>query len=312
MASTIGIKIANGEFYSLIEENSSVKKRLVLTTAHDKQQSVQIDLYKSFARTMADALYIGSVVVENIKPHPKGEPSIELIIASTAEGEITADAIDLDTSDGTGRQILNVSLKSLAEEHAEEDFPDFELDQQEGPPTSLYEKNLRIKMETKPEQKKSFPILVVILAGLLIVLVCLLIWFFLIRIRPSGSDTAPSARPIAPVEQPAPPPPEPKVQPPESRTAEGEPQIEAPKEPPKAAESRDRSRPDPPVVSHKAPAAIPKEGVPYKIRWGDTLWDIAAAFYRNPWLYPRIARFNNIRNPDSIISGTIIRIPPRN
>ncbi|MDR2607174.1 MAG: LysM peptidoglycan-binding domain-containing protein [Treponema sp.] len=325
MASTIGIKIANGEFYSIIEENSSVKKRLVLTTVHDKQQSVQIDLYKSFTRTMADALYIGSVVVENIRPRPKGEPSIELVIASTAGGEITADAIDLDTSSGTGHQILNVSLKSLTEEHTEEEFPDFELEQQEGPPTSLYGKNLKIKKETEREQKKNFPILVVVLAGLLIVLVCLLIWFFLIRTRPSGSDTAPPAKLMAPEEQPVQPPPEPKVQPPSSQTAERPPEkevpkepppapalVQAPKEPPKAVESRDRSRPAPPVASYKVPSTIPKEGVPYRIRWGDTLWDIAAAFYRNPWLYPRIARFNNIRNPDLIISGTTIRIPPKN
>jgi outer membrane biosynthesis protein TonB len=323
MASTIGIKIANGEFYSIIEENSSVKKRLVLTTVHDKQRSVQIDLYKSFTKTMADALYIGSVVVENIKPRAKGEPSIELVIASTAGGEITADAIDLDTSSGTGHQVLSVSLKSLTEEHKEEDFPDFELEQQEGPPTSLYGKNLKIKKQTEPEQKKSFPLLVVILAGLLIILVCLLIWFFLIRTKPSGSDSAPPARPIAPVEQPAPPPPEPKVQPPASQTAEPQKEapkepppnpavVQAPKEPPKAAASRDRSRTAPPVASYKVPATIPKEGAAYKIRWGDTLWDIAAAFYRNPWLYPRIARFNNIKNPDLIISGTTIRIPPKN
>ncbi|MDR1174120.1 MAG: LysM peptidoglycan-binding domain-containing protein [Treponema sp.] len=325
MASTIGIKIANGEFYSIIEGNSSVKKRLVLTTVHDRQQSVQIDLYKSFTRTMADALYIGSVVVENIRLRPKGEPSIELVIASTAEGEITADAIDLDTSSGTGHQILNVSLKSLTEEHTEEDFPDFELEQQEAPPTSLYGKNSRIKKETEKEQKKSFPILVAVLAGLLIVLVCLLIWFFLIRTRPSGSDAAPPARLMAPEEQPVQPPPEPKVQPPASQTAEEAPQkevprepppapafVQAPKEPPEAAGSRDRSRPAPPVASYKVPTTIPREGIPYRIRWGDTLWDIAAAFYRNPWLYPRIARFNNIRNPDLIISGTTIRIPPGN
>ncbi|MDR1301294.1 MAG: LysM peptidoglycan-binding domain-containing protein, partial [Treponema sp.] len=47
-------------------------------------------------------------------------------------------------------------------------------------------------------------------------------------------------------------------------------------------------------------------------RWGDTLWDISEAFYRNPWLYPRIARFNNIRRPDLIVAGSVIRIPPRN
>jgi nucleoid-associated protein YgaU len=56
----------------------------------------------------------------------------------------------------------------------------------------------------------------------------------------------------------------------------------------------------------------PRGGAPYTIRWGDTLWDISEAFYRNPWLYPRIARFNAIRNPDFIISGRTIRIPPRN
>ncbi|MDR0719400.1 MAG: Hsp70 family protein, partial [Treponema sp.] len=100
MASTIGIKIANGEFYSIIEENAVVKKRLILTTVHDSQKSVQIDLYRSVAKTMADALYIGSLVVENIRPRPKGEPSIELVIASNQEGEITADAVDLDASAG--------------------------------------------------------------------------------------------------------------------------------------------------------------------------------------------------------------------
>jgi nucleoid-associated protein YgaU len=59
------------------------------------------------------------------------------------------------------------------------------------------------------------------------------------------------------------------------------------------------------------PEAIPPEGIPYRIRWGDTLWDITEAFYRNPWLYRRIARYNDLRNPDLIVSGTEITIPPR-
>jgi nucleoid-associated protein YgaU len=72
-----------------------------------------------------------------------------------------------------------------------------------------------------------------------------------------------------------------------------------------------RTRPAPPVASYRVPTTIPPGGVAYTIRWGDTLWDISEAFYRNPWLYTRIARFNNIGNPDIIISGRIIRIPPR-
>ena len=45
------------------------------------------------------------------------------------------------------------------------------------------------------------------------------------------------------------------------------------------------------------------EVITYKIKWGDTLWDIASTYYKNPWKYKKIARDNNIRNPDYIISG---------
>ena len=54
--------------------------------------------------------------------------------------------------------------------------------------------------------------------------------------------------------------------------------------------------------------SAPKEIV-YKVKWGDTLWDLSAAYYKNPWLYPKIARYNNIKNPDYIIAGSTIRIP---
>ena len=58
----------------------------------------------------------------------------------------------------------------------------------------------------------------------------------------------------------------------------------------------------------KEPVNKPKD-IRYKIKWGDTLWDIADAYYKNPWNYKKIARYNNIKNPDHIISGTYITIP---
>jgi nucleoid-associated protein YgaU len=72
-----------------------------------------------------------------------------------------------------------------------------------------------------------------------------------------------------------------------------------------------RPRASAPVASRKIPDPIPPEGAEYTVNWGDTLWDIAAAFYGNPQLYTQIARHNNIPNPNRIISGTTIRIPPR-
>lgn len=54
---------------------------------------------------------------------------------------------------------------------------------------------------------------------------------------------------------------------------------------------------------------VKADDVKYKIKWGDTLWDISDTFYRNPWKYPRIANYNHIKNPDLILSGTEILIP---
>lgn len=62
--------------------------------------------------------------------------------------------------------------------------------------------------------------------------------------------------------------------------------------------------PEPPAP----PVEKPKD-ITYKIKWGDTLWDIADAYYKNPWRYKYIARYNGIKNPDYIISGTTITIP---
>jgi hypothetical protein len=318
MASTIGIKIANGEFYSIVEENSTVKRRLVLTTVHDGQRSVQIDLYKSHIRTMADALYIGSLVVEKIQAKPKGEPSIEMVISSDANGNITADAVDLDA--GGEHQILNVSLQSLDKESREDEIPDFELENNGEPPAGLYKQAESIRKG----EEKIFPWPVVIIVGIVIILAITAVWFFFFRDKGTSLFGIGGGRPAteqsaagpqerqpaqAPAEQPAASRPAAEAQ----KPAAPPPVIQAPSAPPPARpQTAARARPSAPVSSYNVPAVIPKEGVPYRIRWGDTLWDIAAAFYRNPWLYPRIARFNNIRNPNLIISGTTIRIPPKN
>lgn len=334
MASTIGIKIANGEFYSLVEENSSVKKRLILTTVHDKQRSVQIDLYKSVTKTMADALYIGSLVVEKIKPKPRGEPSIEMVIASTPDGNISADAIDLDASARGEHQSLNVSLKSLDDDNREYDIPDFELEQSDSPPSGLYEKARLInEKKTRP-----FPWLILTAAVLILVTIIFAVWYTLFREdgllntrvsqgtqpvtsapdnaspsvmaedAPTTRDTESEKQPAVAAETKAAEP----VAEPVAAPLPAAPVIEAPASAPVPAVATSRTRTPAPVSSYRVPTTIPKNGAPYTIRWGDTLWDIAEAFYRNPWLYPRIARFNNIRNPDLIISGTTIRIPPRN
>jgi hypothetical protein len=324
MTGTIGIKIANGKFYPILDENSTVKKRLVLTTVHDGQESVQIDLYRSVLQSMDDAQYMGKLVVENIKPRPKGEPSIEMIISSDEEGHIVADACDLDAGAGSEHQILRVSHKIDDSFGQGSDFADFDLGSK--PQTSVGQRSwTETFATTNEEDKRKAPWLIMVFALIFVIIAIGLLWFFFFGdkdLNPFADKASPSKDKPA-YEQPAPPPPAEKVQPveppppppppPEPAPVEAAPVIEAPTTPPPArTQTAARKRPPAPVSSYKVPAVIPKGGVAYKIRWGDTLWDISAAFYRNPWLYPRIARHNNIRNPDLIISGKTIRIPPKN
>ena len=133
---------------------------------------MQIDLYKSNTRTMADALYIGSLVIEKINAKPKGEPSIEMVIASDANGNITVDAVDLDA--GGEHQILNASLQSLDEEDREDDIPDFELENNGDPPSGLYQQAEVIR----DDEEKKFPWPVVIIIGIVIILAITAVWFF--------------------------------------------------------------------------------------------------------------------------------------
>ena len=51
--------------------------------------------------------------------------------------------------------------------------------------------------------------------------------------------------------------------------------------------------------------------VKYKVKWGDTLWDLSETYYKTPWLYKKIADYNKIKNPNLIIAGTYIDIPPK-
>jgi molecular chaperone DnaK (HSP70) len=327
MVSNIGIKIANGEFYPLIEENAQIKKRMILTTAYDNQSSVQVDLFRSSRNDMVDAQYIGSIVVENIQPKPKGEPSIEMVISSNSNGDIIADAIDLDTEPNGEHHVLTVSLKSLDETASDIEILDFDIESHEELSSGLYSRANKVRNKKKRSIAWLFILLVII-----IILGLLAGWLFFMggmdvvnskvdlqnakqvieQYTPKflkKNEPAKQSKAAETVKQSEPEPV--KVSEP-VKSIEPVPIIETPAQPsaPKLQTASNRS--PPPVASFNVPATIPREGVDYRIRWGDTLWDISNAFYRDPWQYRRIARYNNIGNPNYIISGRIIKVPPKN
>lgn len=329
--STIGLKIADGTYYPILSEEAGIHKRLILTTVKDKQRNVQIDLYKGAGEKIEDATYVGSLVIENINEGPKGEPEIELIVGLDDDCILNAEACDLSSGE---KQSLSVSLANL-ESEAMYDVPDFDLDEEVDytghispeEATRLTKAETEEQEEFEPESDaeaaveeeytgRSAPsplkILLFVIFGLALIAA---ITIGLISLFKSG-DTVPQLQGNADSVQEAPPviQPGPSVpQPVDAVSASGEkktPDLET------AAAAATSAEPQEPAVKTPAgndtgpTAAIAEEkGVWYLIRRGDTLWDLSYSFYKNPYLYPRIAERNNIPNPRLIITGKKLFIP---
>lgn len=138
------------------------------------------------------------------------------------------------------------------------------------------------------KKKTKTPVLICIICAIICVIATILVLFVvpskynLISSRNTAVKEEAVAEPSAPVEEAVPEPKEDEV-------------VVAPAE---------EVIPEPPPAPAEKPADID-----YKIKWGDTLWDIAGAYYKNPWRYHMIARYNHIKDPDYIISGTHITLP---
>jgi len=348
--STIGIKIADGSYYPVLEEDFTGSKRLTLTTVKDGQDRVQIDLYRGEGHTLGHARYVGSLVIENIPPAPQGEPEIDLILGINPAGELTAEASDSSTGEV---QVFTTGIRSLGEGEIYVE-PEFEVEEAaprgggeprprggESPAEAENEEGLDLETETggrrdsfdevpltgdtypvsdtdrrraalhhrAPAKRGASPALVagLVLLGVALLaaigyLVWRLVWGPPIPALSTllGSRTAVEAIDVG--MEPA----GPAAAEPASAPVAAEP-VAAAAEPASAAGT-------PGTASAAAPAtssAAASKGVSYRIKRGDTLWDISSTYYRNPWLYPVIAKANGIRNPDLIIAGARIFIPER-
>ena len=112
MAAKIGIKLADGTFFPIMDDDSSTSETLELTTVRDNQRSVQINLFKK-EEDASDPLYIGSLIVEDIQEKSAGDPTIELRLALDEEKNLSAEAVDKDSG---SHQALRVSLETFADQ----------------------------------------------------------------------------------------------------------------------------------------------------------------------------------------------------
>ena len=312
--STIGIKVADGSYYPILEHGFTGTKKLTLTTVKNNQGKVQIDLYRGNDSALSDAHYIGSLIIENIPPASKGDPEIELFIGIDEDGHLSARASDTSTGES---QKFSTRITTLSADDTYEE-PEFEVaDAGSGrapfdEPT-LTGESYPVSQEDRRRERlhtKGPNILLLVLSVIFGVLLVAAVAYFVYRsiqgprVPPLGAtdvtaapaaSAAPSASTAqaAPAEQPV--------------TAAQTPQTST-SGTPQAAQTQAGTG-----GQAAAPSAPSKPagtgGVTYRIKNGDTLWDIAATYYRNPWLYPKLARANSIRNPDLIFAGTRITIP---
>ena len=357
MASKIGIKLADGTFFPILDEDALSEQSLELTTVRDDQESVQINLFKQVDG--AEPEYIGSLIVEDISTGRAGDPTINLKIKLDEEKNLSAEAVD----EGSGsHQSLRVSLKNLDEASLEGmDFDFASLDSSSGFTSGdddyfikesddlSFDESLESQAdsqlydnEEKPEKKKKMPLWLIII----IIILCITALVFAILLLTKKMPFADKDK-IASVPEKVEQVQEPKKDvnattsnvPKENaaekaaaeakRKAEEEAKQKAEAEAKKKAEEEAKQKAEAEAkkkaeeeAKQKAEAKKKAEtqqksntnsngAVRYKIKWGDTLWDLSETYYKTPWLYKKIADYNKIKNPNLIIAGTYIDIPPK-
>ena len=106
---TIGIKLADGSFYPVLEDNKPSEKQLELTTAHNNQTKVMVDLYRSATCSMEDAEYVDSLQIENLNARPNGEADIKFSVSLDEDNKLSAKIVDSETGNESNTNITLVS-----------------------------------------------------------------------------------------------------------------------------------------------------------------------------------------------------------
>ncbi len=191
--------------------------------------------------------------------------------------------------------------------------PDIDFYAEKAPDGSLILKTQAVSPPRRPLGKAARCLLLLFLAGALALAVV-----FLLRPaprRPREAVLPPSSTVAKPLVR-TDPDPEARVQPAASAAPQPAAQLEpAPVEQPAAPAS------SPPAVQLEpspAPQPTPQpaqqvtgEEKEYLVQWGDTLWRITESYYGDRSLYPELAERNLLADPDLIISGQSLFLPPK-
>ncbi|MFQ3619885.1 MAG: hypothetical protein SNJ78_02960 [Spirochaetales bacterium] len=118
----IGLKLADGRFFPLMEESETRVIRVILTPVTTNQSQVKVDLLRGDPEEQASSWeYLASLVLEHIKPLEDGNAELELLVQLFNANTLVSRIKDL----GSGEyQSLRIDLESL--DTGELSLPDYQ------------------------------------------------------------------------------------------------------------------------------------------------------------------------------------------
>ncbi len=101
----IGIKLADGKFYPLLEEGVSSKKTIELITVTKNQPKVKVDILRTESSKQENTECLGTLVLDSIEPHNK--VTLSLSVGIDNMGTIKVEIRDPKTEKKSQLQIEN-------------------------------------------------------------------------------------------------------------------------------------------------------------------------------------------------------------
>lgn len=341
---SIGIRLFDDTFVPVLTEGEIKNKKVILTTVKDNQKKAIIKLYEGNSDKCADNEFLGKLVIPIDRKTAKGEPGLEVHLRLDDDGMLYAKAWDVESGEQTNIKIehnetprifpetlsdveiddldadsdtkkiddigdfddnnaadANNNNFSFGDEYSEDDNQDFSDNSYNDDYNDNYDDNAdsnyaNTTYNTEYKEEKNNNTLKGILIGIIIFLLLVLIALGIICGLRACSNTEKKPKPVKP--------PKTTIQ---NTTTTYEDYLE---------EETTTTTVTTTTTIYVAPkpettGVKTLSGKKHFIRRGDNLWNICKKYYGDPWYYPDLAKYNNLRSPRFIIAGQNLIIPDK-
>jgi nucleoid-associated protein YgaU len=299
----LGIKTVDGTIVEVLDLQNHGINTEVFTTTVDRQRRARFDFFYREGHSRRWT-YLDNLMVSRIPPARAGDPDLKIRARSDQNGNLV---LAIQDSGSGGPQIFVVEGAALAARCQQTvgtrsrptgagNISTGSSSQRPGGPDGRIEEHAK-----KGRGRWIFPVLILTVAVLAMLLAGWKLSSFgreETRAAAQGKlDSGSKGAVVNPAETPA--------------ATSNVRQQSRPSVPERVDESAPahESSPSPASTAGQSYSNAPDSEL-YKIMWGDTLWRITERFYGDRDLYPELAEGNNLIDPDLIIAGEDLQLPP--